>query len=124
MTNGGQPGVEDFEEGDILQLSDPNLAFEPGGTDGTISVPFDVELFSPGTDINAVHFVTADIQIGASSFQLKAGDLLMSTAGADATFTSTSTPGGGFTEPRRVYRRLQLLRGLEHEQIKSIFPRG
>ena len=27
-------------------------------------------------------------------------------------------------EPRRVYRRLQLLRGLEHEQIKSIFPRG
>ena len=28
------------------------------------------------------------------------------------------------TEPRRVYRRLQLLRGLEHEQIKSIFPRG
>ena len=97
VTNGGQPGVEDFEEGDILQLSDPNLAFEPGGTDGTISVPFDVELFSPGTDINAVHFVTADIQIGASSFQLKAGDLLMSTAGADATFTSTSTPGGGFT---------------------------
>ena len=28
------------------------------------------------------------------------------------------------SEPRRVYRRLQLLRGLEHEQIKSIFPRG
>ena len=28
------------------------------------------------------------------------------------------------TEPRRVYRRLRLLRGLEHEQIKSIFPRG
>ena len=27
-------------------------------------------------------------------------------------------------EPHRVYRRLQLLRGLEHEQIKSIFPRG
>ena len=27
-------------------------------------------------------------------------------------------------EPSRVYRRLQLLRGLEHEQIKSIFPRG
>ena len=29
-----------------------------------------------------------------------------------------------YFEPRRVYRRLQLLRGLEHEQIKSIFPRG
>ena len=27
-------------------------------------------------------------------------------------------------EPPRVSRRLQLLRGLEHEQIKSIFPRG
>ena len=31
---------------------------------------------------------------------------------------------GSVAEPRRVYRRLQLLRGLEHEQIKSIFPRG
>jgi hypothetical protein len=30
---------------------------------------------------------------------------------------------GGF-EPPRVYRRLQLLRGLEYEQSESIFPGG
>ena len=37
---------------------------------------------------------------------------------------SSTASSNRFTEPRRVYRRLQLLRGLEHEQIKSIFPRG
>ena len=32
--------------------------------------------------------------------------------------------GAPRTEPPRVYRRLQLLRGLENEQSKSVFPRG
>ena len=94
----GTPGIEDWQSADLVKFTDPNLAFESGGTDGTASVAFDIELFAPGKDLNALHLVDADIQVGASTFQLKAGDLLISIDDAiGATFISASSPPPGFT---------------------------
>ena len=67
VSGGGQAGTDTWEQGDLVRITDPNLAFEPGTTDGTFSVPLDIELFAPGTDTNALHFVTNDIQVGASN---------------------------------------------------------
>jgi hypothetical protein len=102
VTGGGQPGTDTWLKGDLIQVADPNLAFEPGTTNRTFSVAFSIEPFAPGGSINAVHYVTSNIQVGASNFQLKAGDLLLSLVGPK-TLTSASTPvDAGFTNSLAV----------------------
>ena len=96
VSAGGQPGTDTWDEGDLLQLNDPNLAFAPSTTDGTFSTAFDIDLFSSGKDIDGVHFVTADILLGTTNtFQLRAGDLLLT--GHDINLTGNSaSPDPGF----------------------------
>jgi hypothetical protein len=84
----GGPGP--WSAGDIASFGDPGLLLEPAGTAGTFSLAFDVDRFSAGTDIDAIHYVGNDIQIGASSFQLRAGDLLLSVSDNSARFQSGS----------------------------------
>ena len=87
----------------MVQLGDPNLSLGPGTTDGTFGLAFNIDTFSAGANVNAVHYVTQDIQVGASAFQLKAGDLLLSTQG-NVTLTSVSSPPVGFTNNLTVKR--------------------
>jgi hypothetical protein len=97
VTSGGQTGTDTWQKGDLVQIAGPNLAFEPGTTSGTFSVAFDADLFAPGKNVDAIHYVSRDIQVGASNFQLKAGDLLLSLDNG-ATLVSSATPvDAGFT---------------------------
>ena len=97
VTSGGQPGTDTWDDEDIIGVSDPNLAFEPGGTNGTFSIAFDTTLFAAGSDLNANHYVSNNLTVGSSAFQLEAGDMLFSMVGT-ARFTSASTPAdAGFT---------------------------
>ncbi len=78
VSSGGQPGTEDWRKADLVQIAGPNLGFEQAGiTDGTFGMAFDGDFFAPSKNVVGSHYVSADIQVGASNFQLKAGDLLL-----------------------------------------------
>ena len=92
-----------WSAGDLIRFGDPNLVLEPGTTLGTPTTAFDVELFSAGTNINAIHYVGRDIQVGASGFQLREGDLLLSILDNSAQFQSGSVAlSPGFTNDLTV----------------------
>jgi len=82
VVTGGQSGTEDWDDADILAIKDPLLNLGPGTTSGDFSIAFAGNGFDVGWNINAAHYVTADIMIGATSFLLEAGDLLLSPSGA------------------------------------------
>ena len=86
-----------------------------GTTDGRIGLELGIEIDSGSVDATVSYLATLDIP---DTTNLDKADPI--------NFNPNSVLAGTNTlnEPRRVYRRLQLLRGLEHEQIKSIFPRG
>lgn len=89
VSNGGQPGTDDWDDADLIEIADPFLNLGPGATSGTFAVTFAGNGFDPGWDISAAHYVTRDIQIGASNFQLREGDLLLSAQGG-ATLASNN----------------------------------
>ena len=63
----------------MLGIGDPNLSFEPVGSDGSVLPYMDLEAFAASSDmtINGLHFVSSDITIGgANSVDLQRGDLL------------------------------------------------
>ncbi len=88
VSGGGQPGLDTWRNGDILQLADPNLTFEDGIdptnviSNGTVALASDMNTFINDDNINALHYVSTDIQVGASNYQLYAGDLLLSSIDA------------------------------------------
>ena len=84
VTGGGQPGIDTWREGDLVQIADPNLAFDPGSTNGTFSVAASMNTFISDKNVSAVHYVGADMQVGASNFQLFAGDLLLASKDASS----------------------------------------
>ena len=87
----GVKGLDSWVDGDVLQFGDPDLALEPGGTDGTLSLVFNVDKFAAGVQIDALHYVTTNITIGSNTtMDLEAGDVLFSTLLAE-TLTSTNT---------------------------------
>lgn len=96
VSGGGQPGSDTWQKGDLVEIAEPNLAFEPDTTSGTFAVAFDGDSFAAGPNIDAVHYVSINMRVGSSNFELRAGDLLLSTS-SGATFSSTSTAGSGFT---------------------------
>ena len=64
---------------------------------------FDIDAFSPtNANVDAVHHVSGDIQIGASNFQLKAGDLLISVDNAEDLVGNSVGPDAGFTNSLSV----------------------
>ena len=87
------PGRPSWNSGDVMSIGDPNLVFEPLGSDGTIDVFAQIESFAADseTTITAVHFVNAAITIGSTStVDLEAGDLLFATNAAETMTSSNS----------------------------------
>jgi CSLREA domain-containing protein len=93
----GVKGLDAWVDGDVLQFGDPDLALEPGGSDGTLSRAFNLDMFAVdgAAEIDAIHYVSSDITVGGSTtMNLQAGDVLFSTVLLEsAGFSSTNTIG-------------------------------
>ena len=90
VSAGGQPGVENWSQADLVTIGDPNLDLGPGTTDGTFSIGIDVDAFAPNADLISAHVVSNDTPIGTSGFVAKVGDVLFSAKGGTNTYTSTN----------------------------------
>ncbi|MDT7042363.1 type II secretion system protein [Candidatus Nitronereus thalassa] len=88
----GAPGLDSWTNADVLRFSDPNLALEPGTTNGTFSSLQNFRTFSSGgLQIDAVDYVKTGVTVGTTTtFDLLPGDLLLSTE-FNATLTSLNT---------------------------------
>jgi hypothetical protein len=78
----GAPGLDSWDAGDALGFGDPNLAFEPGTTTGTLYSLFDLSQFEVDGDpvsIDAIHQVGSNITVGGGvdTIDLCEGDLLL-----------------------------------------------
>ncbi len=74
----GLPGG--WTEGQVLNFGGPDLA-HGAATDGDLSLVIDFDTFTTdAVDVGAMHFVSRDITVGggANTFDLKAGDVLVS----------------------------------------------
>ncbi|MCU7870564.1 MAG: DNRLRE domain-containing protein [Candidatus Thiodiazotropha sp. (ex Lucinoma borealis)] len=81
VSGSGAPGLDDWTEGEVIAFAAPNLALEPGTTDGTFYPGLNLDEFTNGADIDAMHYVGSNITVGSTnSVDLLAGDLLLSTA--------------------------------------------
>ena len=89
VTSGGQDGLSTWNDEDLITIGDPNLSFGPGTT-GTFAMGIDLTALTSGANVDAAHLVSRDLQIGASNFQLRAGDLLLSDRASTATYTSNN----------------------------------
>jgi hypothetical protein len=85
VTSSGAPGLNAWQNGEAIELGDPNLAFEPGTTDGTFSSAANLEtLAGTDLDVDALHYVTRAITVGTTNtVDLQVGDLLFSTNGPE-----------------------------------------
>lgn len=87
------PGLANWSESDLIDVTNPNLAFEPGTTGATLVSVFSLDNFASDfdSDIDAVHFVSKDIIVGDSDqVALQKGDLLLSTTESES-FSSLNT---------------------------------
>jgi uncharacterized delta-60 repeat protein len=95
VNNSKVPGISSWDAGEVLGIGDPNLSFEPAGSDGSVLPYMDLEAFAASNDmtINGLHFVSNDITVGgANSVDLYRGDLLF-VSDANDTMTSTNSLG-------------------------------
>lgn len=76
VSDGEQPGIEDWKKADVLGFGDPLLSFGKNSTSGTVSMAAQMSSFAGGHQLNALHYVSNDMEIGSFGYQLKAGDLL------------------------------------------------
>ncbi|MDX1698471.1 MAG: cadherin domain-containing protein, partial [Thiohalobacterales bacterium] len=97
----GTNGVDSFQDPGLV-LEDPNNNLL-NTTSGTMVLGFDIDAFSPtNANVDAVHYVKSDILIGASNFQLKAGDLILSVDNAETLNGNSASPDAGFTNSLAV----------------------
>jgi hypothetical protein len=99
----GAPGLDSWGAGEALGFGDPNLAFEPGTTSGTLYSLFDLSAFEADGDsvnIDAIHQVSSNITVGggAGSIELLQGDLLLAVKNQNNDFQGTDS-GGSPTGP-------------------------
>ena len=91
----GAPGLDSWTDGTVLLFGDPDLAFEPGTTNGTLSSVVDLNSLTQdgGLDLTAMHYVTTNITVGTTnSFDLLEGDLLLAHYGSSSeVLTSTNS---------------------------------
>ncbi len=90
VNSSGAAGLNAWSEGELLQFGNPGLQLEPvsGETTGALFANFNLDTFGDGnTGIDSIHYVSNNIQMGASNFNLFEGDLLISTE------TNESLPG-------------------------------
>ena len=95
VSNSKVPGISSWDAGDVLGIGDPNLSFEPVGSDGSVLPYMDLEAFAASSNmtINGLHFVSSDMTVGgANSVDLQRGDLLF-VSDADDVMTSTNSLG-------------------------------
>ncbi len=66
VNNSKVPGISSWDAGDVLAIGDPNLSFEPVGSDGSVLPYMDLEAFAASNNmtINGLHFVSNDITVG------------------------------------------------------------
>jgi hypothetical protein len=87
----GAPGLDSWNASEALQFGGAGLAFEPGVTAGSLSSVFDLDNFTAGRNVTAMHLVSRNITVGgAHSVDLQDGDLLLAIDG-DATLTGTNS---------------------------------
>ncbi len=94
VTSSGAPGLDSWDEHDVITFGDPGFSLGPGvATSGTLISAFDLELFQSNggsPDINGLHYMKSSFTIGsggpATEFTFQEGDLLITVDG-----------GGGFT---------------------------
>ena len=95
VSSSNAPGLSSWNTGEVIEFSDPNLAFDPGTTSGTFSAGLDLAAFASDgkADISAIHYVADSIVVGGAtspSITLLAGDVLISTSDNE-TLTSTNS---------------------------------
>ena len=85
VSGSGAPGLGSWENGEVIALTDPNLQFDPGTTNGTFSSALNLEtLAGTNIDVDALHYVTRNITLGTThTIDLQPGDLLFSTNGPE-----------------------------------------
>ena len=82
VTDSNAPGLSEFDDVDVIQIGDPNLALESGdGTNGTSNGTFskaiDFDSFTGfAADTDAIHYVQNSITVGGVA--LNPGDVLFS----------------------------------------------
>jgi hypothetical protein len=76
----GANGLDSWTGGSVLSFDDPNLAYDPGGTDGTLSNVFNLDNFVQDGDsrLDAIHYVGTSMTVGSNAIPLQAGDILLS----------------------------------------------
>ncbi|MFT5697762.1 MAG: hypothetical protein ACI8ZB_000616 [Desulforhopalus sp.] len=80
VINGGQTGIEDWNEGDLIGLLNTPSPTLGDTTEGEFSMVAEFsETFAEGADIRSLHYVTTNMDIGG--FELNVGDLLFSADG-------------------------------------------
>ncbi|MCB1759934.1 MAG: DUF4347 domain-containing protein, partial [Gammaproteobacteria bacterium] len=93
IANSKVPGLDSWESGEVLAIADPNLTFEPAGSDGSILNFMNLESFAADTEmmINGLHFVSNSVTVGsANAVTLQHGDVLF-TAADNEVMTSTNS---------------------------------
>ena len=90
VSGSGTPGLTDWSSSELLGFGDPNIAFEPGTSDGTFSSLLDLDTYaSAAVSIDSVHVVSSNITVGGggNTVSLQSGDVLFSHTGNAVTFT-------------------------------------
>ena len=82
VDSGGSSTLDSWEDSDLIQIGGTNLQLGEN-TDSTLSVPFSLEKFIPGAQVDALHIVQSNLTLGDGvSFDLRRGDILFSTHSA------------------------------------------
>jgi prepilin-type N-terminal cleavage/methylation domain-containing protein len=94
----GAPGLDSWTNRSVLKFDDPNLALEPGTTNGTFSSLIDFGTFGSSINIDAVDYVKNGVTVGTTTtFDLLPGDLLLSTE-FNASFSSLNSISVSFKD--------------------------
>ncbi|MDX1430905.1 MAG: cadherin-like domain-containing protein, partial [Gammaproteobacteria bacterium] len=100
VSAGGQWGLDTWQSGDIVGFGQPDVYLAQPPTyppNGYFTLQSDMDKFSGGVNIDAIHRVTTGMRLGASQFELKAGDLLLSTTAATTLFSAATPTDPDFT---------------------------
>lgn len=93
VSGSGATCLNSWSDAEIFQIGNPDLAFDPGTTNGTFSSVADMENFGSSglSSLGGIHVVTTTITVGGSNpITLNPGDLLLSTS-ADERLSSVNT---------------------------------
>ena len=85
VSSSGAPGLGSWQNGEVIELSDPDFQLNPGTTNGTFTSALNVEtLAGIDLDVDGLHYVTRNITLGTThTVSLQTGDLLISTRGSE-----------------------------------------